>query len=67
MQCTYNVRVRSVRVTIVAVEKKLVLHIPSVGFLALVIQRAKRMRPIVQCTVICGMSGSQHFCALSHK
>jgi hypothetical protein len=47
---------RRVRVTIVAMEKRQLLHILSV-FVALVIQHAKRMRR----DVICGLSGSAIF------
>jgi hypothetical protein len=43
---------RRVRVTIVAVEKQKVLHILSVS-VALVIQHAKRMRPILLSSVAC--------------
>jgi len=51
----YNVTLRNVRATIVAVEKQYVLLIMSV-FVALVIQHAMRMRRI-----ICGLPGSAIF------
>jgi len=47
-QRTYNVTLKYVRATIVAVEKQWVLHNPSVrGFVALCIQHAMRIRHIV--------------------
>ena len=48
----YNVTLRRVRVTIVAVKKQEVLHIRSV-FVALVIQHAKRMHRIIASSVAC--------------
>jgi hypothetical protein len=51
-QCTYNVTLRHVRETIVAVEKQWLLHILSVS-VALVIQHAKRMRRIILLFVAC--------------
>jgi hypothetical protein len=43
---------RCVGVTIVAVEKQLVLYIPCV-VVALIIQHAKRIRPIILSSVAC--------------
>jgi hypothetical protein len=57
----YNVRLRHVRATIVAVEKQLVLRIMSV---ALRIQRAMRMRRIMS-SVAC--PALQHFSTLSNE
>jgi hypothetical protein len=50
-QCTYDVTMRRVRVTFVAVEKQYVLHILGVQcvFEASVIQHAMRMRNIIIC------------------
>ena len=61
-QRTYNVTLRCVRATTVAVEKKYVLHILSV-FVALGVQHAMRMRH----NVICGLSRSTNFFTLSYK
>jgi predicted exporter len=58
-QCTYKVTLRSVRITIVAVEKQYVLNILSLSVcvcvcvLALVIRYAKRMRRIILPSVAC--------------
>ena len=52
----YNVKVRCARVTNVAVDNKISIAYSERGFVASVIQRAKRMRRIARCTVICGMS-----------
>jgi DNA-binding XRE family transcriptional regulator len=47
-QCTYNVTLGRIRVTIFAVEKQKVLHSLCVCvFVALLIQQAKRMRRII--------------------
>jgi hypothetical protein len=48
-----NITLRGVSVTILAVKKQELLHILSVS-VALVVQRAMRMRPIV----VCGLPGS---------
>jgi len=53
-QRKYNVILRRVRATTVAVEKQQVLHTLSVGSAALVLQHAMRMCHIV----ICSLSGS---------
>jgi hypothetical protein len=55
---------RRVRVTIVAVEKQQALHILSVS-IALVIQRAKRMRCIILSPVAC--LALPYSSTLSHK
>ena len=52
MQCTYNVTLRCVHVTIVTVKKQYVLHILRLCVcvcvcVALGIQHAKHMRPVV--------------------
>jgi hypothetical protein len=58
-QCTYNVTMRRICATIVAVEKQYVLHILGVQcvFAALVIQHAMRKRNII----VCCLSGSTVF------
>jgi len=55
----YNVRLRRVRATIVAMEKKNITNSELV-FLALGIQHAMCMRHII----ICGLSGSTVFCVI---
>ena len=52
-QCTYNVILRCVRVTLRAMEKQEVLNITRVCILALVIRHAKRMRLISLLPVVC--------------
>jgi hypothetical protein len=64
-QCTYNVTLRSVRVTTVAVENQYVLHIMSaclsVCILALIVLRANCIFSAPYYIVICGLSGSTIF------
>jgi len=60
----YNVTLRCVRATTVAVEKQKVLHILSV-FVALGIQHAKRMRCIMLSSVAC--PSLTYFSTSSHK
>jgi hypothetical protein len=55
-QCTYNVRLRSVRVTIVAVRSSNIIYSVCVCvcvFVALVIQHAKRMRRTISSCLAC--------------
>ena len=52
MQNTYNVTMRSVRATIVAVEKQYALHSLSV-FVAFGIHNAMQMRRIIICSLSC--------------
>ena len=61
----YNVTFRRVRLTTAALEKEEVLNILSVGILALVIQRARRMRRIIMSSVAC--LAPPCFSTLSHK
>jgi hypothetical protein len=49
---TYNVTLRRVRATVVAVEKQYVLHILEFVFVALVIQHAMRLRHIAICALL---------------
>jgi hypothetical protein len=53
MQFTYNVTMRRVRITIVAVEKHSVLNIVCVCTTALVIRHAKRLRHVLVSPVAC--------------
>ena len=65
-QRVYNVTLRRVRVTVVAVEKQNVLHILSVCVcVVLVTQHVKRMRNIILSSVACPAVRS--FSILSHK
>ena len=58
-QCTYNLTLKRVRVTIAAVEKQEILNITNVCmYSALVIQHAKRLRCYI---VICGLPGCTVF------
>ena len=56
-KCTYNVTMRRVPATIVAVEKAVIITYPECVFVALGIQHAKRMSRIINC----GLSGSTIF------
>ena len=65
MQCTYNVTLRRVRLTIVAVEKAISIAYSQSVSLALVMRHAKRMRRIILSTVAC--LAVQNVSTLSHK
>ena len=54
--CTYDVILRRVRVTVVAVNKQDIAYCDPM-YVAVIIQHAKRMRLIV----MCGLSGSSIF------
>jgi hypothetical protein len=56
-QCTYNVLLRHVRATVVAVEKTIIITYSECMSVALGIQYAMRMRQIV----VSGFSGSTKF------
>jgi len=62
---TYNVKIRRVRVAIVAMEKRLSITYSEHVSVALGIQHAKRMRHIILSTVTC--PARPHFSTLSHK
>jgi hypothetical protein len=64
-QCVHNVTLRDVRVTTVSMEKQQELNILCVCILALVMQRAKRMRPIILSPVAC--VAVWYIATLSHK
>jgi hypothetical protein len=64
-QCTYNVILRRVRETIVAVQKQKLLHILSVESVALVIQHAKSMSSSILSSV--ASLAPSYFSTLSHK
>ena len=65
IQCTCNVTLRCIRVTIVAVEKQKSITYSECGFVALVIQAAKRISLIKFSFVAC--QALLHFYTLSHK
>jgi len=64
-QCTYNVTLRRVRPTVVAMEKQLSNTYCECAFVALGIQHAMRMRRIILSTVAC--LSVKYFSTLSHK
>ena len=64
MQCAYNITLRGVRVTIVAVEKAINVTYSECLFVALGIQHAMSMRRILL-SVTC--PAVQYFSILSHK
>ena len=63
-QHMYNVTLRCICATIVAVEKQYILNILSV-FVALVTQHAKHMRFVILSTVV--SPALQHFFTLAYK
>jgi hypothetical protein len=64
-QCTYNVTLKRVRVTIVVVEMQKSIPSSECVSVALVIQHAKRMRRIILSSVAC--LALPYFSTLSHK
>lgn len=64
-QCTYNVTLRRVRVTVIAVERQLVLRILSVCIIALVKRHANR-RFSVLCYVVMWSVWPKHIFNVSH-
>jgi len=64
-QCTYNVTLRRVRATIVAVKKAISITYSECVSLALGIQHATRMRHIILSSVAC--PALQYFPTFSHK
>jgi hypothetical protein len=64
-ECTYDVTLRRVRITIVAVEKTISIEYFECVSVALVTQHAKRMRRIILSSVAC--LALPYFSTLSHK